>query len=187
MLENLLNRLDARQQKLIAASAVVLLAAALFSYTLMPQVRAYRLASETKTLLEAAGLQGDLVALQLQGLSTDVEALKKLLHGDMANLPEQQLEAFVIGRLQSISWRDNVELVSIEPKDGETVQMFSELLFNVALTGTYADLYTWLTDIKAELGFIVIKEYRMRPIEDVAENPQLAASLTIASYRLDAS
>lgn len=184
---DLIERLDARQQKLLAAAAVLLLIAAAFSYVLLPQIKAHRQAIGSKTVLEAAALQGHQVGMQLDALTAEVEALRKQLHGDMANLPEQQLEAFVVGRLQAISWRDNVELVSIAPQQGETVQMFSELQFNVSLTGRYVDLYTWLTDIQTELGFVVIKDYRMSVIEEVAGNPQLSVDLTIASYRLDVS
>jgi len=187
MFEAIVNRLDARQQKLAAAGAITLLAAALFAYVLTPQIKLYRAAHESIAVLKAEVSQGRSVELQLELLKAEVESLQKQLHGDMANLPEQQLEAFVIGRLQSVSWRDNVELVSIEPRAGEDVHMFSESLFRVALTGRYADLYTWLVDINAELGFIVIKEYEMRPIEDVAGDPLLSVALTIASYRLSST
>jgi hypothetical protein len=187
MFEAVFNRLDARQQKLAVAGALALLAATLFTYALLPQIKLYRAAHESIAVLEAALEQGQDVGSQLRLLTAEVEGLERQLHGDMANLPEQQLEAFVIGRLQSVSWRNNVELVSIEPRAGEHVHMFSESLFRVALTGRYTDLYAWLVDTNAELGFIVIKEYEMRPLEDVAGDPLLTVGLTIASYRLNAS
>ena len=184
MFEELINKLDARQQRLLVGGGLAMLVAVLFSYILLPQIKLYRQGLESRGVLEAAARQGQEVSLQLANLSTQVEDLNKQLHGDMANLPDQQLEAFVIGRLQGISWRNNVELLSIEPDTGESVQMFNESLFNVALSGDYRDLYAWLGNINEELGFVVIKEYEMQPVEDVAEDPRLAVNLTIASYRV---
>ena len=187
MFDELINKLDARQQRLLIGGGLAMMIAVLFSYILLPQIKLYRQGLESKSVLEAAAQQGQEVSLQLANLRGDVEALKRELHGDMANLPEQQLEAFVIGRLQGISWRNNVELLSIEPESGESVEMFNESLFNVALSGDYRDLYAWLGNINEELGFVVIKEYEMRPMEDVAEDPRLSVDLTIASYRVNTS
>jgi type II secretory pathway component PulM len=187
MLADLPSRLDARQQRLLMGGGLVLSAAVLFSYVLLPPLKAYRSALEAREVLELSASQGQAVSQQLAGLQAEVEAVRRELHGDMANLPEKQLESFVIGRLQGISWRNNVELMSVEPAAGETVQMFSESLFKVTLSGDYFDLYGWLQDINTELGFVVIKEYEMRPLEDVPTNPRLAVNLTIASYRATAS
>ncbi len=184
MFHSLLDKLDARQLRLLVSCGFALLIAALFSYVLLPQIKLHKQGLESRSVLEAAARQGQEVSLQLENLRGDVEALNKRLHGDMANLPEQQLEAFVIGRLQGISWRNNVELLSIEPAKGESVQMFNESLFKVTISGDYRDLYAWLGNINEELGFVVIKEYEMRPVEDVAENAQLSVGLTIASYRV---
>jgi len=184
VINDLLNKLDARQRILLAGGSLALLMAGLFSYVLLPQIKVYRQSLESLAVLEGVASQGQAVSEQLERLSMEVNDLDQQLHGDMANLPEKQLESFVIGRLQTISWRNNVELVSIEPSLGETVQAFQESLFRVELGGSYFDLYGWLGEINEELGFVVIKEYEMQPVEDVAEDPNLAVTLTIASYRL---
>lgn len=187
MLEQMLEKLDPRQQRLLVGGGLAMLVALLFSYVLVPQMKLYTQGLESKSVLEAAARQGQEVSLQLENLRADVEDLKRQLHGDMANLAEQQLEAFVIGRLQGISWRNNVELLSIEPATGEAVQMFNESLFKVALSGDYRDLYAWLGNINEELGFVVIKEYEMQPVEDIPADPRLEVGLTIASYRVAGS
>ena len=187
MFQQFVDRLDARQLRLLIGGGLLLLIALLFSYILLPQMKAYQKALTSKTMLLNIASQGQAVSLQLQDMAAEVEALKKELHGDMANLPEKQLEAFVIGRLQTISWRNNVELLSIEPQAGETVQVFSESLFKVELAGNYFELFDWLGEINEQLGFVVIKEYQMQPIENVAENPRLTVNLTIASYRVTQS
>jgi type II secretory pathway component PulM len=184
MFNELINRLDARQQLLLAGGSLALLVTALFMYVLLPQIKTYQKSLESLEILEGVASQGQAVSEQLAALTIEVASLDRQLHGDMANLPEEQLESFVIGRLQAISWRNAVELVSIEPSSGETVQVFQESLFRVELAGSYFDLYEWLREINDELGFVVIKEYQMEPAENVAINPNLVVNLTIASYRL---
>jgi type IV pilus assembly PilO-like protein len=185
MLSAALDRLDRRQLRLLGAGVFILLTAILFTYVLWPPIKTYGEERAAMHVLEQAVLQGQDVSSQLERTVAEVAALDKQLHGDMANLPENQFEAFVVGRLQTISWRNNVELLRVEPNAaGETIQMFRESLFDVELSGDYFDLFAWLNDIRQELGFVVIEEYEMRTIEEVAENPRLAVHVTIASYRV---
>ena len=186
-MQELLDRLDVRQRAMLAGGLVVLLIAALFSYVVLPRIKVYQQSAESRNLLQDVAVQGQAVSQQLTALAAVVQALERELHGDAANLPVEQLESFVIGRLQVISWRNDVELISIEPSAGETIQSFRESLFRVELSGSYFDLYAWLRELNDELGFVVIKEYEMRPIENVAEDPDLLVNLSIASYRLSGS
>ena len=187
MFQELLDKLDARQQAMLAGGSLLLLVAAIFSYVLLPQIKAYRTGLQARAVLADVAEQGLAVNQQLESLGLELEALRQELHGDTANLPEEQLESFVIGRLQTISWRNDVELQSIEPAAGGTVQEFEESVFRVALSGKYRDLFSWLGELNDELGFVVIKEYQMRPLEDVAADPDLFVDLSIASYRLAGS
>lgn len=179
-----LDKLDARQLRLLVGGTLVLLVTALFAYVLLPPIKAYRKDVAALGVLEQAASSGSEVTAELERLTTEVAALEKRLYGDMGNLPDNQLEAFVVGRLQAISWLNNIELLGVEPRAGETLPSFEESLFQVELSGEYADLFNWLEALKTELGFIVIKEYEMQPQEDVAHNPELTARLTIASYRV---
>ncbi len=101
----------------------------------------------------------------------------------MANLPLKQVESYVIGKLQKISWRNDVDLVSVRPATGERVQIFDEVLFNIELIGEYDDIYRWLWDAKNELGFVVVKEYAMRRRDNIDDNPRLLTTVSLASYR----
>ena len=74
--------------------------------------------------------------------------------------------------------------MAVEPRAGERVQMFQESLFEIELYGSYGGLFTWLADVGDDLGFVVIKEYQMRPAEDIAKDPRLHVELTLASYRV---
>ena len=182
-----LDRLDHRQLHLLGLGGLLLLGAALVVYGVLPNVKAYRAATETRDVLRQANVAGGSIKEQLTELRQDIARLETQLHGDTANLPEKQLEAFVIGRLQSISWDNRVELVGVQPGQGEQIQTFNENLFEIELTGSYGGLFAWLRDVAAQLGFVVIKEYEMRPAEAVAENPRLHVELTLASYRASAS
>ena len=99
MFQELLDKLDARQQVMLAGGGVLLLVAAIFSYVLLPQIKAYRSGLQARAVLADVAEQGLAVTQQLESLGLELEVLKKELHGDTANLPEEQLESFVIGRL----------------------------------------------------------------------------------------
>lgn len=179
----LLQRYGKRELALILVLVGAVLLAPVATYAVWPQLRDYRAASASRdTLVAATANDGQLVA-QLDTLRNAVGTLERKLHGDTANLPPKQVEAYIIGRLQAISWRNHVQLVGVEPIEGDVIDAFQELLFDVRISGDYFDLHNWLRDLGAELGFVVIKQYRMSPIDRTTETPPLSAELTIASYR----
>jgi Tfp pilus assembly protein PilO len=179
----LLNQVQPRTVLIAMVSGVLLLVAVIFAYVLMPTYKTYLKTEADRTGLELAVRKSDVLRNELAALRNDVEKLTRALHGDMADLPDQELEAFVIGRLQQISWRNHVELVSVKPRKGDVVQTFREVLFDVEITGDYFDLFAWLQSLTEELGFVVVKHYILRPLVSGEENPQLNAKLTIVSYR----
>lgn len=179
----LLQRYERRELMLILLLLGVVLLAPLSTYVLWPELKTYRAVSASRETLVMAMAQEDELDAQLEALRERVGELERRLHGDMANLPPKEVEAYIIGRLQAISWRNRVELVGVEPGSGETIESFREMLFNVSLAGDYFDLYNWLRDLGEELGFVVIKQYQMSPIDRSETNPRLSAELTIASYR----
>ena len=182
--ESMLDRLTGPQKRLalIGGGGAVLAGALLF--VLQPQYAAFRQAVESRTVLrEATTREGDIGA-KLTELEGEVTALRRQLHGDMGNLPAKQLEAFVVGRLQTISWRTEMELVGIEPLAGEEAEAYRETLFRIDLVGRYFDLVAWLENLNAELGFVVIKSFELSRIDDADDDPRLRSSITIASYRV---
>lgn len=181
-MHELMDKLNRRQLNFIMTGFLVLLASALCAYLVWPQIKAYREARQSRTVLDNAVANSDL-AQQLEKLRSNVNGLQQRLHGDMANLPEEQMEAYVVGRLQGISWRNHVELTGVEPKAGDRVENFRETLFEVKLSGNYFDLYDWVREVARDLGFVVIKRYEMTPTTESVEDPPLQVSLTLASYR----
>ena len=121
--------------------------------------------------------------MQIRELEIDVAKMKRKLKGDMANLPEKKMEAYIIGKLQNISWNHEINLVSVKPAKGNEIQMFQEILFKVQISGDYFDLYKWLLDLRNQLGFIVIKNLELNKLNINDPDTTLLMKLNIASYK----
>lgn len=182
-MQDYLKKMKLRELRLLLAGVGVVVIAITFTALALPQIKTYRIATQNVDTLRNASQDGSELEEQLQDLQVGIEDLKYRLHGDMANLPVREIEAYIVGRLQRISWDNNVELVSVEPAAGERVQVFQEILFNVQLVGEYEDLYHWLWEARNELGFVVVKEYGLVRRDQIDENPRLLADLSLASYR----
>ena len=182
---DLLQQIDMRQFRLALGGIAVVLIAIVSVYAVVPQVRDFRAASASVAVLEEVAEDGSELEAKLQERGATIGELKQRLHGDMANLPANEMEAYIIGRLQRISWNNDVDLVGVQPMQGEMVQIFREILFNVQLVGEYADLYQWLWEARSELGFVVIKEYELSRQDNEDEAPRLLAKLSMASYRAE--
>ena len=179
----LFENLAVRQLRMLLLGAGMVITALAVTAALLPAAKGYRSASGTAAVLESARASSADLEQQLAERRANIDDLKFRLHGDMANLPLKRVESYVIGRLQEISWRNDVDLVSVEPASGQEVQIFTEMLFNIELVGEYENVYRWLWDIKNELGFIVIKEYAMRRRDNIDDNPRLVTRISLASYR----
>lgn len=178
-----LNRFDKREFALALAVIVFAVVALLFTYLIMPKIKTFQGVSTTEVTLKKVVESGDLLDTKLAQLQGDIDSLQRRLHGDMASLPEKEIEAYVVGKLQRMSWQNNVQLVGIEPSDGATIESFHEILFRVSLAGDYFDMYQWLREVSSELGFVLIKQYEMKPLDNLAQQPRLSVTLTMATYR----
>jgi len=182
-MQELLERISLRELRLLLLGVGAVITVAIIAGVVIPKAKALKVATGEVHILEAAAIDGAELDRHLQQQYEILDELKYRLHGDMADLPVRQVEAYIIGRLQRISWSNDVELVSVEPATGERVQIFQEILFNVQLSGQYDDLYRWLWDARSELGFVVVKEYGLSRQDNEDEAPLLVADLSLASYR----
>lgn len=165
---------------------VLLVALIEVTYLLWPQIKIYRELSSSHQVLQQAVSSNDSLNNQLQKIDSEVKDLSRQLHGDMAQLPVKQMESFVIGRLQKVSWATDVELMSVQPGRGRQVQNFRERLFEVKLNARYHDFFEWLQIVNQELGYIVVKKFEINPNDrDAIENPKLELALTLVSYRME--
>jgi Tfp pilus assembly protein PilO len=164
---------------------IVLLASMVqVTYLLWPEVKRYQALVASQELLSGAVNDDEGVLQALERARGEVKSLEHALHGDMAGLPAQQMESYIIGRLQKVSWQTNVDLISVKPGRGEQVQNFQESLFDIQIHARYRDFHHWLQMIGRELGFIVVKKFRIHPREQDAKDPMLDINLTMVSYRL---
>lgn len=180
-----LQTLDPRQLRLAGIGLLGLLLAAMLMYLVLPQWRSYQATTASLTLLRQGAADGASLEAQLDTLRTDVASLERTLNGDASSLPAKQMEAFVIGRLQTISWRNEMILASVQPSEGTPLNEFRELIFDVELRGSYFDFFDWLQNIDEELGFVVVKRFEM--IGDNrspdSDSPALKIKMTMAAYR----
>ncbi|MDJ0747868.1 MAG: hypothetical protein QNJ11_00225 [Woeseiaceae bacterium] len=182
-MQELLHRINLRELRLILAGLGAVLVVALAVSLLVPEIKKLLAARKDVDVLQAASQDSAELEQHMQNQGRQIEDLRFRLYGDMADLPLKEVEAYIIGRLQEISWGTQVDLVSVEPVAGERVQIFQEMLFNVELLGRYDDLYRWLWDVRNELGYVVIKEYGLTRQSDDDKDPLLLANLSLASYR----
>lgn len=177
---------EPRVVAMLLIGIVVLVSLVEFTYLLWPQVKSFRQLSSSHEVLELAAASNDSLSDQLQRIDTEVQALSRELHGDMARLPVKQMESFVIGRLQKVSWATDVELLSVQPGSGKQVQNFRESLFEVKLNARYHDFFEWLQTVNDELGYIVVKQFEIRSEDgNTLNNPRLTLQLTLVSYRME--
>jgi len=159
------------------------IAAALISYGLWPQVAEYRNSLHTLTLLEGAVVNADSLDGEIENIEKEITMLDRNLHGEMVGLPDRQMEAYVIGRLQEISWKNRVKLLGVRPGTVNTINSLEEIPFDVEVSGDYFDMYAWLQDLGTELGFMAITHFNISSLNSGSTTQDLKASLTLVSYR----
>ena len=167
----------------LLAGGLMLMVATTSVYGLWPQIKDIKSGLVTRDELRELVANKEQLDVQHTMLEQEVETMKRKLKGDLANLPEKKMEAYIIGELQNISWNHEINLIGVKPVKGNEIQMFQEILFKVQMSGEYFDLYEWLLDLRNQLGFIVIKSLELNPINQNDTDTSLLMKLTIASYK----
>ncbi|MDJ0806943.1 MAG: type 4a pilus biogenesis protein PilO [Gammaproteobacteria bacterium] len=175
---------EPRVVAMVLGAIVLLIGVLQISYLLWPQLKAFNAVNESHAVLQSVVNSSEGLDQQLAKAQSEVQNLARQLHGDMAGLPAKQMESYIIGRLQKVSWDTGVELIRVKPGDGQKVQMFQESLFEVEIHATYFDFFTWLRTIGEELGYIVVKKYEIKPRGRELSDPKLGIVLTMVSYRM---
>ncbi|MDH5515386.1 MAG: hypothetical protein OEY45_09525, partial [Gammaproteobacteria bacterium] len=120
-MNKLLMETEQRTIMLVLVSVSLLVIAALGSYVIWPEYRDFRKSMNTLSVLRDVTSRGDNLAEEMNVLKTSVERLDHELHGDMVNTPANEMESFIVGRLQTISWSNNIELLRVTPGNGTNV------------------------------------------------------------------
>ena len=184
-MQDFFDNAEPRSIAMILIALVVLLSAVEVTYLVLPQFKSYRALNAEYELLDGAMINGESLAAQLTRVDEEVKNLSHQLHGDMAQLPAKQMESFVIGRLQKVSWSTQIELVSVQPGEGKQVQNFRETLFEVKLMAGFHNFFEWLQVVNEELGYIVVNKFEISPKGNgMVKDPKLDITLTLISYRM---
>lgn len=179
-----LEKSNLRTLRILLVAIAALLCIAIILYLITPQFKNYSRLNENYNFLKRLVIRHSDVSKELLKVNNEVSVVEKKLRGDMAGLPAEQMESYILGRLQKISWKTHVELLSITPSNGKTMQIFQESLFKVKLKAGYFELFQWLQYINKELGYIVIKEFSMQASSVDIINPKLSITLTLVSFRI---
>jgi Tfp pilus assembly protein PilO len=175
---------------LLLAVVLILVALAQGIYLLWPQYKQWQEQKNSEELLQRATRNNGNLEQQILQQRQHIDALNQQLYGELAGLPEEQIESFLVGRLQNISWSTGVELISVVPGSGKSIQNFRETLFHVRLQARYRDFFAWLQQVREDLGYSIIQRFELSPLpgqtspEELAD-PLLRINLTIVIYRID--
>lgn len=162
---------------------LLLFAAALVSYGLWPELVKYHQSQQTLNTFGQTLQSGNSIGDEIEKTESDITQLNRNLHGDLGDLPESQMGAYLIGRLQEISWRNHIRLLGVRPGTGSNLGNLEEVPFNVEVSGDYFDLYTWAQDLAKDLGFLAISHFNISPLNSADGSSDVKASFTIVSYR----
>lgn len=184
-MQDFLENTQPRSFALMLIGIVVLACAIPVTYLLMPQLKSYQAGYVEYRLLDQSTNNSKNLSQQLSRVDEEIKALSRQLHGDMARLPAKQMESFIIGRLQKVSWKTQIELLGVKPGEGKQVQNFRETLFKVSLMAEFHNFFKWLQMVNDELGYIVVNDFEISPnSNESSSDPKLEISLTLISYRM---
>lgn len=172
--------IDPQRVPVFAAATVLLVAAALALYVVLPQARARDAALEAKAALAPTAAAAAPLGAERAALEDAVRGLVALSAAADAASP-QTLAAALMNQLQTAAWRRNVELVAIEPREGAQIDSLQETVFDVELVGAYADVVAYLRDVRSDLAPLVVRELSLTPLDD-APQPVIHAVLVAAAF-----
>jgi hypothetical protein len=178
-----LKNLSPRTFQLSGWSVILLALVAGVMYGFLPRWRDYQKSAALQSVLSEYAAGDTDLAQQIAKHSLENEALKQRLLGDIGRLPPKQLQAYVIGKLQALSWQTGMEMVAIKPAAEGKVENFRALEFEVELTGDFFDWFAWMKKMRDDLGFITVQGYDIRTLNLTEANPNLGITLKITAYR----
>ena len=167
---------------LLLSGFVIAVAASL--YIVKPQYQSY---NDKSASLEILNSQIDDQSQLQQVIDVErkkIEALQLKLHGEAGEMPVNEIEAYLVGRLQELAWDAGIELSGVRPGQAKRILEFEELSFKVDVTGEYQNLYQWLNNIGDTLGFMLVSNYEISLAGRKNEQENLKMKVTIVFYRV---
>jgi Tfp pilus assembly protein PilO len=182
-MDALLKNIEPRTVVMAMCGVFLSIAAALLSYGLWPEFVEYRQSQQTLKILSQTVQSGDSLDTHSDKIENEVARLNRNLHGDLEDLPESQVGAYLIGRLQEISWKNHIGLLGVRPGTESSLGNLKEIPFTVEVSGDYFDLYAWTQDLAKDLSFMAISHFTISLLNSPDKSSDVKASLTIVSYR----
>lgn len=121
--------------------------------------------------------------LDMEQIRESISTLKEQMYEGDIHLPSQQFESHIISELQKLAWKNGIELTGVRPRQGQVVDHYLEVLFDVELTGDYFDLFRLLQDLEQVSGFLVINELSIITRSSMISETELEVTMSLASYR----
>lgn len=179
-----LQRFSPRELLIACGLSWFLAAVAIGIYGVKPSFDTYAEHYAQRALLRNVASGTGNLAAEIVRLETATSRLQHSLYGALADVPKDQVEAFIVGELQRISWRHDINLIGLTPVEDEPVEDFEALRFDVKLRAGYFDLAEWFHRIQSELGFIAVRRFditRAGLSDDGA--PLLNVDTSLVSFR----
>ncbi|MEM7219662.1 MAG: type 4a pilus biogenesis protein PilO [Pseudomonadota bacterium] len=180
-----LGTIDDRLLRLIGGCLLIVAIAAVTTRSVVPQYRQFAAANNNAAIIETLSTQHIDVSAEIDATRSDIDRQTRRIRGELAGLPAARLEAFVIGKLQTASWRHDLEMHSIEPNPGERTNRYQETLFRLELEGSYRSILDWMEDLARDAAFLVVQEVQLTADTSDAADPLIRARLQLAAYRFE--
>jgi len=175
---------EPRSLGLILIATGFLIAVAVSLYMIKPQYLSF---NDKSTSFEMLQSQIDDQAQLQQVIDEERNKIKFLqlqLHGEAGELPVNEIESYLVGRLQGLAWEAGIELSGVRPGQAKRIMEFEEISFKVDVTGEYRNLYQWLSKIGDALGFMLVSNYEISMASRRSKQTSLKMHVTIVFYRV---
>ena len=180
----MIERLARLRKELIAFILTTMLGSLLllsWQYVIKDPFAEYRELAQAHERLEQLVANGETITDKIRQYRQEIAALGKKLRGEQPLLSSEEITAHVVGNLDRISSEHKVKLSGVTPGETNKVLMFEEVPFDIEVMGKYADLYSWLNEVTAQLGPMVIPQFKIRYNPGA---PLLNMNVKLASYKL---
>ena len=178
-----LKHVEPRMLSLIIGMLVALIITAISIYGIKPHYKQYTKNLSSLLLLNNQVDDPELIQVSIDDQRLEIQQLKLKLNGEAGDMPANEMESYMIGRLQNLSWDAGVQLISVRPGVAKQVLNFDEISFEVNVWGDYRSLYAWLNKLSSNLGFLMVSKYNIRSISQKSFENTLDMSVTLIFYR----
>jgi len=183
-LQQNLQKVEPRSLGLILLLMGFLTAVAVSLYIVKPRYLSFHDKSTSLEMLQIQIDDQDQLQRVINEQRKKIKALQLQLHGEAGELPVNEIEAYLVGRLQGLAWDAGIELSGVRPGQAKRIMEFEEISFKVDVTGEYRNLYLWLNKIGDTLGFMLVSNYEISLAGRKHEHENLKMHVTIVFYRV---